>query len=89
MADQSNSEQSKAVVDANYQAGVQRRLTDFAQYALDRKERQGHLDLGRYFEPQTLLDQARHRTRRYAPIQRTYGHDRTHSPDRADAVGRG
>jgi pimeloyl-ACP methyl ester carboxylesterase/ketosteroid isomerase-like protein len=32
MGDQSNSEQSKAVVDAYYQAGVQGRLTDFAQY---------------------------------------------------------
>jgi ketosteroid isomerase-like protein len=28
----SRSEQSKAVVDAYYQAGVQRRLTDFARY---------------------------------------------------------
>ncbi|WP_168991908.1 MULTISPECIES: alpha/beta fold hydrolase [Mesorhizobium] len=32
MGDQSNSEQSKAVVDAYYQAGVEGRLTDFAQY---------------------------------------------------------
>jgi ketosteroid isomerase-like protein len=32
MGDQSNSEQSKAVVDAYYQAGVQGRLTDFACY---------------------------------------------------------
>jgi hypothetical protein len=32
MSDQSRSEQGKAVVDAYYQVGVQRRLTDFAQY---------------------------------------------------------
>ena len=32
MSDQSRREQSKAVVDAYYQAGMQRRLTDFAQY---------------------------------------------------------
>src|SRR6185437_7565427 len=32
MGDQSNSEQSKAVVDAYYQAGVEGRLMDFAQY---------------------------------------------------------
>ncbi len=32
MTNRSNSEQSKAVVDAYYQAGVQRRLTDFAPY---------------------------------------------------------
>ena len=32
MSQQTKSEQSKAVVDAYYQAGVQRRLTDFAQY---------------------------------------------------------
>jgi len=32
MGDQSNSEQSKAVVDAYYQAGVEGHLTDFARY---------------------------------------------------------
>jgi len=32
MSDQSRREQSKAVVGAYYQAGMQRRLTDFAQY---------------------------------------------------------
>jgi ketosteroid isomerase-like protein len=32
VSQQTKSEQSKAVVDACYQAGVQRRLTDFAQY---------------------------------------------------------
>src|ERR1700724_182644 len=32
MSQQTKSEQSKAVVDAYYQAGVQRRLTDFSQY---------------------------------------------------------
>lgn len=32
MSKQTNSKQSKAVVDAYYQAGVRRRLTDFAQY---------------------------------------------------------
>ena len=32
MSEQTNSKQSKAVVDAYYQAGVRRRLTDFAQY---------------------------------------------------------
>ena len=32
MSDQSYSEQSKAVVDAYYQAGVRGRLTDFAQH---------------------------------------------------------
>jgi ketosteroid isomerase-like protein len=32
MGDRSNSEQSKAVVDAYYQAGVEGRLTDFARY---------------------------------------------------------
>jgi len=32
MSDRSNSEQSKTVVDAYYQAGVEGRLWDFAQY---------------------------------------------------------
>jgi ketosteroid isomerase-like protein len=32
MGDQSNSEQSRAVVDAYYQAGVEGHLTDFARY---------------------------------------------------------
>jgi hypothetical protein len=32
VSEQTNSKQSKAVVDAYYQAGVRRRLTDFAQY---------------------------------------------------------
>ena len=34
MPDQPNSEQSKTVVDAYYQAGVEGRLMDFAQYLL-------------------------------------------------------
>lgn len=52
MSDHTNGKRSKSVVDVYYQAGAQRRLTDFAPY-LHAKATSIWVA---YFEPQALLD---------------------------------
>jgi hypothetical protein len=64
MSDRSNSEQSKTVVDAYYQAGVEGRLREFARYLHpDKISEHWTVKNGKatsiwvaYFEPQALLD---------------------------------